>query len=596
MKKYKIFILFLITLTFSFLVSIGFFKSTNFLLTDLLLSGGADNSQEVVIVGVDEASIEALGQIPWDKEVYEKFLSNLNESQAAIVGIDITFSEYVDSQEEMLYGAVKKYNNIILSSNAILTDNLDEHDTLIASGIHLPGDSAMLSRPTFGFTAYSIDDDNVYRKALPYVYDAESKYYRSSFSYKVYMNFCLKNDIEIIELPISYYKRPYIRFTSDSDSIETIPFYKVVEGDYPKNYFKDKIVLVGMMEQNGKDEHYTVDGRKYDVEIQANFINNLLTGDLHYDLFEEHRLYINNSLYMNLTMFFWVFINGLLYILMVISVENNDFKTVASFWIVVVYLIVQFTIFTEGYIIDFTVPIIMVVILSFVDTLLDFYDARVEKQKMTEIVSTYVPARVVDKIVNENHSTLSLGGEEREITVMFIDIRGFTSFTESISPSECVEVLNEYWTLVTDIIEKNGGLVDKYLGDGVMAIYNAPYDLRKHEYFCVRSAVEIIKETKIVNEEILEKYNVDLRMGIGINTGKAIVGNVGSINRMNYTAIGDTVNIASRLESTAGKSQILISERVFKSIEHKFVTKELGEKKFRGKENEILVYEVLDIL
>ncbi len=596
MKKYKLYILFLITLIFSTLVSVGTFKSAKYFLTDELLSKGAKNSDDIIIVAIDDESVNRIGQFPWDRTIYSDSIYTINENGADIIGFDISFSEYVKSEDEVLSGAIKKYNNIILSSKAILSDSLDEHGALIASHIYSPNDRLMLSKPAVGFNSFATDVDSIYRRALPYVYDSENKIYKSSFSYRIYLNYCLKNDIEPVNLPLSYYQRPYIRYMDENDSIPIIPFYKVIENDFPKDFFKNKIVLIGMMQQNGYGEHYTINGPVFDVEIHASFINNLLEEELYYDIFDDQRVYFGHSKYLSLSTFFWIFINSLLYILMVMSVDNNDFKIIGSFWMIIVYLLVQFTIFQEGYIIDFTYPIIILLIMCFVDLIIDFNDSRVEKRKITDIVNTYMSDRVIDKIVNDKDETISLGGEEKDVTVMFIDIRGFTSFTENVRPNECVEALNEYLSMITDVISKYGGLLDKYLGDGVMAIYNAPYDLKNHEYICVMTATEIIKESIEVNKHIYEKYNIELSLGIGINTGRAIVGNVGSEHRMSYTAIGDTVNIASRLETDAKKGQVLITEDVFKKIEKRFITRNLGARKLRGKEKPILVYEVLDII
>ena len=176
-------------------------------------------------------------------------------------------------------------------------------------------------------------------------------------------------------------------------------------------------------------------------------------------------------------------------------------------------------------------------------------------------------------------------------TILFTDIIGFTSLSEEMSPREINLMLNQFFSRMTDIIFKYDGMIDKYIGDCLMAVFGAPIEKKKDPERAIQAAQEMRKELKkmIANEGLEKKFDVR----VGINTGQVVAGNIGSPNRMEYTVIGDPVNIASRLESIANPNQILIGEETYKLVKGKFKIKKVGPKRVKGKSAEIIVYEVL---
>lgn len=181
--------------------------------------------------------------------------------------------------------------------------------------------------------------------------------------------------------------------------------------------------------------------------------------------------------------------------------------------------------------------------------------------------SSYVSPELVNIII-KNPDTLKLGGEKRTITVLFSDIRGFTTLSEQLLPEQLVMFLNNYLDPMTKIVLKHRGMLDKYIGDAIMAVYNAPVEIPEHAKEAVLTAIEMIKELKSLNEKFVKSGFPEIDIGIGINTGEAVIGNMGTKTRFDYTAIGDTVNLASRLEglNKIYGTRIIISENTFNAL------------------------------
>lgn len=219
-----------------------------------------------------------------------------------------------------------------------------------------------------------------------------------------------------------------------------------------------------------------------------------------------------------------------------------------------------------------------------------------DKKKMEQTLKLYVDSQVVDEISEKTPRELALVSERKDIAVLFIDIRGFTAMSESLEPEQVVEILNEYLSLVARSIQKYDGTLDKFIGDAAMAVFNAPKNLDDYLFRAVCTADEIVRCFSHIREKYEKRYGKTVSFGIGINCGEAIVGNVGSESRMDYTAIGDTVNVAARLEANAAAGQILISETAAKRLKGRIQCTCIGPLKLKGKAKEVTVYQVDKIL
>src|SRR5690606_19662703 len=205
----------------------------------------------------------------------------------------------------------------------------------------------------------------------------------------------------------------------------------------------------------------------------------------------------------------------------------------------------------------------------------------------------YISPDLVKQIVNQGID-IKLGGVSKHVAVLFLDIRGFTSLSEKLTPAEVVDILNTKFTMITNTALQYEGSIDKFIGDAAMILFNAPLDVEDHELKAVLTAYHIQKNMKPIQQEIMQKYGVEVAIGIGIHTGPVVIGNIGSYLRMDYTAIGDTVNTASRIESGTTKGQILVSETVYEKTSHCVQYSEPVEKLFKGKSKPIKVYEIIE--
>jgi adenylate cyclase len=202
----------------------------------------------------------------------------------------------------------------------------------------------------------------------------------------------------------------------------------------------------------------------------------------------------------------------------------------------------------------------------------------------------FLAPEVVEMVVA--NPDIRLGGVNQEVTVLFADIRGFTAMSETLEPGRVVEILNEYFTRVTDVIFDNNGTLDKYIGDAVMAVFGAPISKGNDAANAVNSAIQIQRLLVELNRDAGARNWPELRVGIGINTGSAVAGNIGSPRRLDYTVIGDAVNTAQRLMSNASGGQVLISESTAKKLNKNFDLERLPELKVKGRSEAVPVFRV----
>jgi adenylate cyclase len=241
-----------------------------------------------------------------------------------------------------------------------------------------------------------------------------------------------------------------------------------------------------------------------------------------------------------------------------------------------------------------SVPVLAVVI-AIIYVAVHYYKARMAKRSIEKAFSKYVAPQVVEEIAKDGTYELKLGGENRDVAVMFVDIRGFTTLSESLEPEQVVDILNDYLALTTRCIFRHGGTLDKFVGDATMAVFNSPFDTEDYIYKAVITAWDIVAGGNKIEKEFVERYNKHDGFGIGVNCGPAVVGNIGCDFRLDYTAIGDTVNTAARLEANAPKGTVYISKPVRDALGDRITVEEIGEIPLKGKSNGVFVYSVTGI-
>ncbi len=218
---------------------------------------------------------------------------------------------------------------------------------------------------------------------------------------------------------------------------------------------------------------------------------------------------------------------------------------------------------------------------------------RLQKQAQARSrFERFLPRQVVDQILR-SPDEIRLGGVRQKVTALFADIRNFTTLSETSTPEVIVNLLNQYFSMVSEVIFRHGGTLDKYIGDGLMALFGAPYVGELDAVQAVRAAVEMQQEMVAFNEKLQAENLPTIAIGIGINTGPAIVGYIGSETRLDYTAIGDTINTASRLEGLSQAGQIVISEYTMQALDESFALRSLGTERLKGKNVNLRIAEVI---
>lgn len=585
-KKNMIAALLLAILTFT-AVYFQWFTSLNFLLQDAIYQRENPVDPSIKIIAIDEKTLEALGQFEtWTREPYAELIELLNGSECApkVIGLDVLFVNEKGEEDQLLVDACKKYSNIVMASNLVFSTKIETKDgksqvnPLHIDMVETPFGQLTGTVRTGFANAVQDSEDNSVRYAL-----LERDGYQS-FAAAI-VRAAIESDEGTVDpvstMPVDANNGIIIDYTGDVDSYEILSMIDVLEGKIPAEIFSNNIVLIGV-HAAGMGDSYAVPVQKgaqmYGVEIHANIIQCLL----------EQRCLVNISTLWN-AVFYAVlaFIFALLATRMKIwiSVFGAALITAAQYFLCL-------KLDEKGLVINIIVlPISLLVILVW--SIVGKYASEVlHRRKIMYAFRKYVAPQVVDEISKNQNYQLKLGGEKRHIAVLFVDIRGFTPLSEALEPEQVVEILNEYLSLVTDAIFKNGGTLDKFIGDAAMAIFNAPFDSEDYIYKAVCAAKDIAAGSDRIASKFMERFGKKVSYGIGVNCGYAVVGNIGSEFRMDYTAIGDTVNTAARLEANAKAGQILISEFVYDNLRERIEVTEIGEIPLKGKSKGVMVYEV----
>jgi adenylate cyclase len=374
--------------------------------------------------------------------------------------------------------------------------------------------------------------------------------------------------------------------SSQTFNIREFNGYVSDPGPNPENWkttylLTNKIIMVGVFATGlAEDEKPTPYGLMYGVEINANALNTIL---------------------MNRFLFYappWVSALILFGIIMIVSFMSSRLSTIWSLIIslllsAVFFIIVVFVFDFYNYILTFSAPF-FASILTFLSIVA--YRVMTEeraKKRIKNMFGKYVNPTVVEEMMS---SPPELGGVDKDLTVFFSDIRGFTTLSESMSPQALVNHLNNYLTVMTDIIMEYKGTLDKYVGDEIMCFWGAPIPQENHAILACKCAIKQMNALRELNEGWPAEKRINI--GIGLNSGIMTVGNMGSQGRMNYTLMGDNVNLGARLEGTNKqyKTNIIISEYTYGTVKDKIVARELDNIRVKGKNKPVLIYELLDVI
>ena len=546
----------------------------------------------IKIIAIDEKSMEALGPFgTWPRSTYAEVLENLGE-YPAVVAFDIMLMGTMDAEDDaILEAALAERENVVLASHLVYDTKVDispngkmKIDNMYVSEVELPYTGELTP---VGYANTSGDSDGTIRSYIPVISVSDeqgnvTEY--TSLSYQIYLEYCQSMEMTPVEPVTDENGVQWIYYAGKPYEYEVISLIDVLEGRVDARVFTDCIVLVGAY-ATGLQDQFAVpnsSNQMFGVEINANLVQSFL--DEKFPLPADRMMVSAVFALLSMGMF------------LAFSKLHLKWSTLLFIMAEAITVVAGILLFTKA---GISIPgfyLVLMLVVAYVVALAGGYLYEWNKRrKIASVFRKYVAPQVVDDIMKSGKYKIELGGENRDIAVLFVDIRGFTPLSEKLKPSEVVEILNEYLNLTTNAVFKNSGTLDKFIGDATMAVFNAPFELEDYEYKAVCAAWDIVAGARDLEKKCMERFGQSVAFGVGVNCGDAVVGNIGCDFRMDYTAIGDTVNTAARLESNAKRGQVLISERMYKRLEGRIQAREIGEIPLKGKTEGVCVYELLGI-
>ena len=564
-------------------VYLGVFESPDYFLIDAAnryLEIEREKDVPISIIVIDEKTVSQYGAYDtWSRQVSADFVNKLNaqENKPVIIGMDLSYAEEKDELGDNAFvDACADGANVCIG---IRQDENWRKEQAGNESLEFPYE-ALLDVVQVGISNNFLDGSfNMVREFVT-TFEKE-EYVVDGFSvvlYKKYQEHAGKES----NIDFNSINSMQFNYARNSQEYEVYSFLDVMNGTVDISKFQNKIVIVG---DNTKEATvmapFSMGSKMQDVLLQAHMVDAMLSQRVIQQLPEL----IVALVYAGMIFFCNYFV--------CMTQKKRSFLLMA----VICYVHFHVWFFLKDYCYLPIIPLWLFVVLSVIMRMIIAHlKERQERIYIQKALETYVEPGIVEQILQNEDFEIQLGGKKKEIAVLFVDIRGFTSISEALEPEAVVTILNEYLELIARAVMKNKGTLDKFIGDAAMAIYNAPEDLQDYTLQAVKTARDIIKGAVQIKEKSIEKYGVEVAFGVGIHCGDAIVGNIGCECRMDYTAIGDVVNTASRLEGKAKADQILVSREVYEQVKDMVEASFVGNLSLKGKKKEIEAYEINKIM
>lgn len=582
-----------------------------------LLRGTQQISDNIVIVEIGDDTFNTLNERwPFPREFHAKLIENLEQAGARQIIFDIEFTERTNiNSDSKLAATIAKYDNIILSGKLIRT----KYNNSVREQLLSPIQMLMQTGTKWGTVNISADPDGFVRRYELFQHRGEeiklsigalaiaqlNKIDPLSEDVQNYAKF-FKIGKDLIpkvtskSMLINFYGPAKTFNTFDfsdviDDSTFTTNFEQEIETELDQYYkiaenFKDKIVLIGLTSVEFHDTHHTPffsENKQLmpGVEIHANFLETVIRNDyLHKVTFIPYFL-----LFILLTLLLFLF--------------NSSIRPTISIFInialILGYLGLSYFLFNNK---NFLIPILEVPLLVFIvyiiGLVMQYVQTVKERKFIKQAFGQYIAPELVEELISDPKK-LEYGGSQKEVTVLYSDIVSFTPYTESHTPKETVDILREYLTEMVKIITENKGTLDKFVGDEIVAIFGAPVELEDHAYWACKAAMEMRNRMTELQDKWDSEKRDPFEIGIGINTGVVTVGNLGSEQIFDYTAIGDNMNAGARIEALTRdyetKHNIIISESTYEKVVDKVNARFIDDATVKGKKDIIRIYELINI-
>jgi len=633
--KFLIAFILSLLLSFSYLFIPKVFFSLDNRLRDFMfiIRGELPKNNNIVIVDIDEKSLKNYGQWPWDRKTVASLLNQVSSYHPGIIGLHIVFAEEdrssphtIKKKFPFITQDLPNYDNILATcfqhnpiiGGYVFTFN---HHTTNKEGPNIPAiviqkgfnnnskilspNSLILNIPLLQQSLYStgffnmIPDKNGMIRSVPLIMKYKQNIY-PSLALEMVRIYSGANKVKIIgnalgarsisfgkfHIPIDNFGRLFINFRGKGHHFKYISAFDILHKTINPKELEGKFILVGTSALGLYDlRSITFDSNIPGVEIHANVIDNLLTGDF----LQRPPL---NQLYTLSIIWFLVFTMMFIFHF----VRSWLVLPFAIFFFILLTYFYYILLFSYGIILNLLFPLLAFIFTLISSISLDYFLEQKQKLEAKKMLGKKVSTAVMNYLLKHANENL-ISSKEIEATVFFSDIQGFTSISEKLeSPAKLIKVLNAYMTPMVENIISHNGTIDKFIGDAIMAYWNAPLPVDNHADKGVQSAIEQIEMLKKVNASIVEHYGVSINIGIGIHTGVVTAGDMGSEGRSDYTVIGDNVNIASRLEGMTRyyDVQILISAQTYHALTNAdYTIRPIDIVEVKGKNKPVEIYEVI---
>jgi len=556
--------------------------------TAFLLRGEIAPNEDIVIVAVDDQSLVWVNQRwPWSRSYFAEIVDWLNDAGAKVIAFDVTlFDPSPDPEDDVaLAQAITEANSFVTVSQIFSTQysvTLDIPEDIFLSGID-----------GYGITEIERDDDARVRGINAYKeYKGEVLY---NWAFEIAREFLeiapptnpsqASVDFNGYSIPLNQQGKLLINFAGGVQSYPTYPAAFVPLGDYSPELFKDKIVIFGASSETLQDIYPTPFSATYltpGAEVVANAVATLISGEF----FSIAPPWVNLLIIVGMAVFSWI----------ILIIRRPTWSILIMIGGMVAYLAIYLFLFNYNRLrISFISPVMMLFRGGVIPSLEQAVTQEVEKRRVRNMFSRFISPEMVNQLLDTQD--ISSINKRTELTILFSDIRGFTTLSEKLSPEDVVALLNPYLEIMSAIIHKHGGTVDKYEGDAIVAFFGEPIPHQDHAIRAARAALEMREALSQLNRKWATEgtYSDTFEMGIGINTGEVFVGLLGSEERVNYTIIGDAANLAARLQDQTKEFgfPILISGVTYESIKKKFYAEFVAKRVLKGKSEAVDIFRLM---
>jgi adenylate cyclase len=555
--------------------------------TAMRLRGQRSPNPDFVIAAIDDDSLVWRGERwPWSRAYIAEIVDWLNDAGAEVIALDFTLFDPANdpTEDEELVRALDEARGAV-TVNQIISNRFTV--TFAA-----PLEMYIEVLDGFGITEVERDDDAIVRSINAYKSYSNEIYYNWAFEIaRVYLDTERASNASPANLsfngtrvPLNNQGRMLINFAGPAGTYPTYSAAFIPLGDYPASAFAGKVVLIGATSETLQDLYptpFSTTTLTPGVEVVANAVDTLVSG---------------NYLQLAPPWFSLLMILGMAVIAWFVIKIPQPSVSITSVMIgsVVIFLLNLLIFATTGWLLGIVSPILMLFLGVVLPTLEQAVTQEIEKRRVRSLFSRFISPQMVEQILNSED--ISQLNKRTELTILFSDIRSFTTISEKLAPEQVVALLNPYLEVMTEIIHKHGGTVDKYEGDAIVAFFGEPLPHPDHAIRAARAAIEMRQALKELTDSWLRegKFSDRFEMGIGLNTGEVFVGLLGSEERLNYTIIGDAANLAARLQDLTKEYNwpILISGDTWAQIQNDFSADFIDAVLVKGKTETVDIYKL----